>query len=242
MSAELRSDLFADLLECEQQADLAIAVGTSLCGMNADRVVSTPASKAPRRALGSVIIGLQRTALDVSATLRIFGACDTVFEMLTNELGLEHVPLARSEGVFFVPPVLEKPLGAGEVDDERYLLRGLRYDAFGSRLPPSARGDCLLTLDLRDGAQLIIPTGQHAGAVGEVDGVDREGHPKCRFRVKLKRGGSFRVPYTMVLGTWWMQAAAEATVCQLPVVNIPALADTGRAACKLREARAAYEQ
>ena len=63
MSGELRSDLFADLLECERQADLLIAVGTSLCGMNADRVVTTAAAKAPKHALGSVIIGLQVCSL-----------------------------------------------------------------------------------------------------------------------------------------------------------------------------------
>ena len=38
MSGNLRSDLFADLLDCEARADLTIAVGTSLCGMNSERV------------------------------------------------------------------------------------------------------------------------------------------------------------------------------------------------------------
>jgi hypothetical protein len=49
MSGALRSDLYADLLECEKQTDLVLAVGTSLCGMNADRIVSSAAERAAVR-------------------------------------------------------------------------------------------------------------------------------------------------------------------------------------------------
>ena len=64
--------------EGEQEADLVLAIGTSLSGMNADRVVSTCASKAKKkqktvlgslssktRTLGSVIVSLQRTPHDI---------------------------------------------------------------------------------------------------------------------------------------------------------------------------------
>ena len=44
----------------------------------------------------------------------------------------------------------------------------------------------------------------------------------------------------MVVGTWWLQAAADAAVAQLPVVNVPAEEDTSEAAAKLRAVRAAY--
>mmetsp|Transcript_78523 Transcript_78523/g.153609 ORF Transcript_78523/g.153609 Transcript_78523/m.153609 type:complete len:630 (+) Transcript_78523:48-1937(+) len=46
MSGGLRSDLFEDLLLCERKADLVLAVGSSLCGMNADRLVSSAAVRA----------------------------------------------------------------------------------------------------------------------------------------------------------------------------------------------------
>jgi hypothetical protein len=46
MSGSLRGDLFADLLACEEGADLVLAVGTSLCGMNSDRLVSSAAYRA----------------------------------------------------------------------------------------------------------------------------------------------------------------------------------------------------
>jgi len=46
MSGGLRSDLFEDLLNLEKETDFVIAVGSSLCGMNADRLVSSSAQRA----------------------------------------------------------------------------------------------------------------------------------------------------------------------------------------------------
>jgi len=260
MSGSLRDDLFADLLESERTADLTIAVGTSLCGMNADRVVSTPAEKAPSTALGSVVIGLQRTALDDSATLRLFARCDDVFRLLSKELALEDVvPEARPEGAYFCPPVLEETQDTAADPEQRYLLSGLCFDAMGRRVDmdtqsnrahwPQVAGICSngtstkqlpSKLDVRDGAQLIIPSGLHAGAMGEVDGCDREGNPRCRFRVNLKKNGTFKAAHMMVLGTWWLQAAAEGSIIQLPVVNPPADDDTSPAAMELRALCKAY--
>eukprot|EP00966_Prymnesium_polylepis_P034239 795640-Prymnesium_polylepis.1 len=92
--------------------------------MNADRVVSSAADRAARGVgLGAVIIGLQRTVLDASATLRIFASIDVVFGMLADVMGLS-VPAARPEGEYFCPPVLRPPGGGApdEADDSRYLL------------------------------------------------------------------------------------------------------------------------
>merc|ERR1719401_1622553 len=92
MSGSLRDDLYEDLLECERSADLVIAVGTSLCGMNADRVVTSPAERAARGdegSLGALIIGLQRTVYDAGATLRVFARCDEAFALLAKELCLD---------------------------------------------------------------------------------------------------------------------------------------------------------
>merc|ERR1712151_1350642 len=95
MSGSLREDLMQDLLAYEKAADLTIAVGTSLCGMNADRVVTSPADRAcngQSGQLGSVVIGLQRTVPDEDSTLRIFGRCDDVLEALAKELALDVEP------------------------------------------------------------------------------------------------------------------------------------------------------
>lgn len=269
---------YEDLLACEERADLSIAVGTSLCGMNADRVVSTPAAKAPAKALGSVVIGLQRTVtagalppphlarlirartrqvLDDSCTLRIFAPCDSVFAALADELALgDTVPSPRGVGTFFQPPALEAAAAAaraegglaegggsagaeGEEAPAGYLLRSLRFDAMGRAWAEGGAEMTPLTLDLRDGAAVLIPTGVHAGARGKVDGCDREGHPRIRFHLRVK---TFKAPMSLTLGTWWLQAAADGDVAQLPVVNQPAGAtdDTSEAAARLRQLAEAY--
>lgn len=42
------------------------------------------------------------------------------------------------------------------------------------------------------------------------------------------------------LGTWWMQAAVDGAVAQLPIVNVPADADASDAANAIRALCAAY--
>jgi NAD-dependent SIR2 family protein deacetylase len=248
MAGRLRADLAADLEACAASADLVVAVGTSLAGMSADAVVHAAAARAAARAaLGAVVVGLQRTSADGDATLRIFGECDAVFGALAAELGLgDAVPPARPTGTFFRPPVLAPPAGAAPDDDDdgavdaRYRLRGVRFDAMGRALGAAAPAGCATDLDLRDGARLVVPSGPYAGAQGEVDGRDREGHPRCRFMVRLKQGSSFKVPSMMALGTWWLQAAADASVHQLPVVNPPSEHDLSPAATELRSLVSAY--
>merc|ERR1712060_940909 len=66
---------------------MCVALGTSLCGMNADQV---PRGVAQRFAGGAgeglVIIGLQRTQYDDVASLRIWGLCDDVMALVAKEL------------------------------------------------------------------------------------------------------------------------------------------------------------
>jgi len=91
MSGSLRDDLFAWMLKEEKQTDLCLAMGTSLCGMNADRVATTPAKKALKgKALGTVIVSLQQTKLDHLASLRIFATIDEVMEKLAAEMELDY--------------------------------------------------------------------------------------------------------------------------------------------------------
>lgn len=230
MSGSLRDDLFSDLLKYEQRTDLAIAVGTSLCGMNADRVVTSVAERAASRQpdqLGSVVIGLQRTKHDDSCTLRIFGKCDDVFAAVAQELQLDEGDYLASPATFWCPPVL---LGR---DQETYEFHGLSYNAFGERSFTKT------SLDLRDDAELVIPTGMHAGAIGTVNGMDREGNIKCIFKLKPKVG-KLRAPVPMLIGRWWIQAAVDGTVWQLPAVNKPSEDDDSEPAGRLRAAMEAY--
>merc|ERR1712166_1097562 len=82
MSGNLRSDLYARFEETEQTADLVLALGTSLSGMNVDRMVTTPWS----RGADTVIVSLQRTQLDDQCSVRIFAKIDDFAKLLCEEM------------------------------------------------------------------------------------------------------------------------------------------------------------
>ena len=109
MSGQLRTDLFQDLLMWEQKTDLTLSMGTTMCGMNSDRVFTTVANKGLQEwdrkqsnrknktqnndqedvsFIGGVIINLQQTQYDSISCLRIFCKLDKLMEMLLSELGL----------------------------------------------------------------------------------------------------------------------------------------------------------
>mmetsp|Transcript_27714 Transcript_27714/g.54407 ORF Transcript_27714/g.54407 Transcript_27714/m.54407 type:complete len:414 (-) Transcript_27714:30-1271(-) len=232
MTGELREDLISELRAMQQRADFVIAAGTSLCGMNADSLVAVPSERAcaaEAGQLGVVIVGLQRTSHDANTTLRIFSRCDDVFRELARELGVD-VPPPLPEGEFFVPSAL-----AGFGDDD-CVFDGIPYNAAGCRATEET-----ISLDLRDGAELVITGGMHTGAVGELDGRDREGNFRCRFRLKPKTG-KLRAPVAMLLGRWWVQAAVDGTVPRLPLVNKPPETASGQPVEQLRARMQAYAQ
>jgi NAD-dependent SIR2 family protein deacetylase len=111
MSGSLRNDLFQAMLKWEEEADLCLTLGTSLAGMNADRIATSTAMRAKRAANGTkgaeaakkclnsgkrfqggtVIVGLQCTQHDAESSVRIFGRIDAVMKLLAEELGLNPV-------------------------------------------------------------------------------------------------------------------------------------------------------
>ena len=98
----LREDLFEDLQYHERHVDLCLALGSSLSGLNADRL----AKAASKRSLctkgrgGLVVCNLQRTPLDPRCQLRIFAPLDKVLTMLTTNLLVGSSSQAQVE----VPP------------------------------------------------------------------------------------------------------------------------------------------
>jgi len=62
MSGSLRDDLISDLVGWEHKTDLVLTLGTSLSGMNSDRLVTTAVKKQSQgKSLGAVIVSLQKT-------------------------------------------------------------------------------------------------------------------------------------------------------------------------------------
>ena len=205
----LRSDLFERLLETEQTTDLTICVGTSLSGMNADRVVKTPAKKFAKKGegFGSVIINLQRTPLDSIASLRIWADIDTVFCMLAEELSLpvEPIPLPNAVLTTLCP-----------------------YDADGIR-DDSGR---LMLLDVRPLREVV------SGQPGDNNFRHRKGattdfDKQENVLMELKAPG--KLTRVACLGSWWMNLARDGAVKCLPVRNVdPIFLDPTDALCQIR--------
>ena len=92
----LKSSLFSKMREAADSADLVLVLGTSLSGLNSDRVALQPAKRSlAGKSLGTVIVNLQQTPHDGVATLRLFGGTDRVFELLMGMISppLEICPL-----------------------------------------------------------------------------------------------------------------------------------------------------
>ena len=167
MSGSLRGDLVDWMVEWEQKADLCLAMGTSLCGMNADRMVVTPANKMSKeKAYGSVIIGLQRTQYDEISVLRIYAKIDDVMALLAKEMKL-HV---RKQSTY--EPVVTK---AAVV--RRDVFR-VPYDSTGKLTKDKSRWQ---NWDLRVGQEVRVTAGPGKNYVGVVVGQRKDGH----YRVKL---------------------------------------------------------
>jgi len=199
MSGNLRDDLFKQLLETESQADLVLAVGTSMSGMNADRVAVSCAERATRgKGHGLVIISLQRTQHTKDAQLHIFADIDTVINCLASKLDITATPL------------LPQPSLAN------FVLR-VPYDEDGKLYS----GDSRRILDISQGAEVCITGGPHKGEIAEIIGQDRHGHIDLRIPVKLNGKGNFKAKVPAKLGTWWISAATAGTVPLIPIVTLP---------------------
>lgn len=91
MDGTLRKDLVESMYKWADETDLVLAIGTSLCGMHADRASELVAARhlQSNAGLGLAIINLQRTPYDDKAALRIFAKSDTVMELVQKKMKLK---------------------------------------------------------------------------------------------------------------------------------------------------------
>ena len=249
MSGALRGDLFADLLTCEENSDLVLAVGTSLSGMNADRVVSTCASKATRtlkqaapapfccqgaaqatetETLGSVIVSLQRTPHDANSSLRIYALIDDVMALLAEELELEvhdntsnkPTGAAASKTAVYQPdPLIQKLIGGQKAIDQNV------FEVPYSPADGLRTAGCVAkhTLNLREGARLMVTEGPQKGEMATVTGRNADGHWRLRIthRQVSNSGAIKEFGEVRLLGSWWALEAMAGTLASIPVVTVP---------------------
>jgi NAD-dependent SIR2 family protein deacetylase len=191
MDGTLREDLLRHLLDWEQETDLVLALGSTLCGMNADRLCTAAAQRARAGQfgqLGLVIVNLQQTQFDHMCSLRIFARIDDVLLALAKELQLQ-MPRA--------PPI---PQG------DKFEIP---YDESGERGGRS-------TLDLSPGARVRFvrqPSWDfnRAGSVAKVVGRTESGDWELELASDSRRR----------LGSWWVREALHGAVDYIPVVNLP---------------------
>jgi NAD-dependent SIR2 family protein deacetylase len=198
----LREDLNEDLEVVESTADLVIVLGSSLAGMNADRIVSACARRALNEEvgiLGSVIVSIQRTPQDAASSLRIFATIDSMMELLAAELSLEVAPVQDS-----AVPELHNAL-ANEVD-----VYSVPYDSDGNLLEDGSQQ----FLDLREGAELTVTVGNDKGQRAIVVGKHPEGHFKLNVKRSDTYGGVVAVRY---FGKWWVRAALLGQLQHIPL-------------------------
>eukprot|EP00930_Biecheleria_cincta_P098581 TRINITY_DN90241_c0_g1_i1.p1 TRINITY_DN90241_c0_g1~~TRINITY_DN90241_c0_g1_i1.p1 ORF type:complete len:468 (-),score=62.87 TRINITY_DN90241_c0_g1_i1:10-1248(-) len=99
MSGELRADLFEEFQAWRGKADVVLAFGTSLAGMNADSICSetadrqraifdgaSPVEKSSSTFGGVVICSLQKTTRDDIAALRIYSKLDRLAAFMMREI------------------------------------------------------------------------------------------------------------------------------------------------------------
>mmetsp|Transcript_29405 Transcript_29405/g.40627 ORF Transcript_29405/g.40627 Transcript_29405/m.40627 type:complete len:553 (+) Transcript_29405:96-1754(+) len=207
MSGSLRGDLFKWMLEIEEKSDLVIALGTSLSGMNADRMVSTPSKKFLKNGigLGSVIVGYQQTKMDKYASLRIFAKIDEVMLLLANELGIE-VPLA-----LYTPNIPEK---AKTKNPHAFKVP---YNLVGKRSKSTTT-----VWNLSVGQKVKLTAGPGKGFEGKIVGVPKRADDHYTVELPCTREG----PKLGVgkgrycLGSWWVESACKGEVPLLPCINI----------------------
>lgn len=209
MGGNLREDLFEDLLECERQADLVLALGTSLCGMNADRVVTTCAKKARLKdysstVYGSVIIGLQRTVLDKDSSVRIFATINRAMELLLESLSTDVIPL----GVSSSTEGTHRPLGS---DVEVF---SVPYDENGCINSSGARR----LWDLTDGSTHRVTLGPYKDSKAVVLGKNEDGHYNLSVSVSHPINGA-TCEVKCVIGDWWVVEAVAGKVKYIPTVS-----------------------
>ena len=193
----LRHDLFDNLLDHEAKVDLCLALGSSLSGLNADRLATSASKKNP----GLVICNLQCTRLDQYSNLRIYAPLDDVLTRLSKQLGLTSTK---------VPTPIVTPLGFDGV----FLLP---YDSSTGELSRDHSKVCQLNMNV--GSRFKILRGSYADCHGEVIGKRQDdGHWKLLIHQVIDE--NTKITDEHLLGSWWLSAAQQGLAPHLPIVPV----------------------
>ena len=196
-SGNLRGDLFDWMEQMEHRVDLCLCLGTSLSGMNADRMAKTPAKRMLKgeNVFGTVIINLQQTSLDSKTSIRVWAKLDDVFRMIAERLSLD----MTSD----YSPKLDKDM------NHKYEIP---YDVNGKR---DTGSKMIWNLNIGQDIKICAPGASNENCVGKVVRIDKEGN----YVVNIEENKDVK-NRRYCFGRWWILSAMAGTIPHLPLVNI----------------------
>jgi len=208
----LKHEHFQSMKKAADTADLVLVLGTSLSGLNSDRVAKDPAVRSLKgKSLGTVIINLQQTKLDGISTLRIFDQTDRVLSSLLEKC---KVPLPPSPKY----PTVTKALIPYDKNGKRsHTVKTYLDLSNNQKIRLSPNHNC-------QGAKQ--PGYLHIGATSPYryrDSVRQPGPGHGHVVGYSQRQGGWQLQIegaSMLLGGWWLEAAARGALEYLPVINI----------------------
>jgi len=212
-SGTLRDDLYHWMQDSAKTADLVIALGTSLSGLNADQMVEKCALR--KNSLGSVMINLQQTKLDGMLSLKLYGKTDDVLGMVMKKLKLKQDP---SE---YLKHCHKYQNWSRLLQLKRYKLQ-VPFDKRGDRLKNIEDKTKWSNLDLNIDAKVKLHRKNNCkgseqpsymdlpGKIGQIQGFDEQAKS-----IVIKFGNK-----KVYVGGWWIEAALSGTVETLPIVNV----------------------
>eukprot|EP00092_Neocalanus_flemingeri_P036893 GFUD01040158.1.p1 GENE.GFUD01040158.1~~GFUD01040158.1.p1 ORF type:complete len:401 (-),score=89.89 GFUD01040158.1:44-1246(-) len=198
--------------EAADSADLVLVLGTSLSGLNSDRVAKDPARRSLHgNSLGTVIINLQQTQQDGISTLRIFAQTDQVFSSLLEKLKLPLVPIPK-----FSP--VTKALIPYDKNGKRSQTKKMYLDLSNNqKVKLNPDHNCQGAKQpgyLHIGSDKAITHRGIKRQPGPGHGrVVRYSHSQCGWLLEVEG-------VSMLLGGWWLDAAAKGEVEYVPVINM----------------------
>lgn len=209
MKGSLRSDLSEWLEKAGEEADLCMAIGTSMCGMTADGLFTDVCDNFNKwgNGQGGIIIGLQQTQYDKKARLRIYSRIDEVLSLLMKEMG------------FIVPPCGPYKPNVPEESIVKPLCYKVPYDSNGKLTKNQSK---MIVWDLNPGTKHRLTDGPGEGFEGTIRNIEN-GHFKVMLPIQRQKSPEFgtgKRAYT--LGNWWIQTAVNGGWPKLPMVNVDA--------------------
>jgi len=212
MEGTLRDDLSEWMEQWINKADLTIAMGTSLCGMNADRCVESVAKRFVKqgRGLGAIIVGLQQTVYDEGCSLRIYAKIDEVMALVANELNMT-IPVWNG----YQPSIPQNCIVAPDI-------YRIPYNSEGKLTKNQNEWICW---NLNPDQKMKVVSGPGEGFIGTLIGrstlEDCENH--YHFITKNIREGCRshgKGEEHFYIGGWWVETAVKGKWHQIPVVNV----------------------